>query len=59
VGGRSQRDIEASLESGVGQVVLAKSTGSELSESLSQEYEAFRTRDLRQDPVAYLFIDTG
>jgi len=58
VGGMSQRDLEASLESAVGQFVLSKSTVSELSESLSQEYEAFRTRDLRQEPVAYRFIDT-
>jgi putative transposase len=58
VGGMSQRDIEASLESAVGQFVLSKSTVSELSETLSQEYEAWRTRDLSREPVAYLFIDT-
>jgi putative transposase len=58
VGGMSQRDIEYSLESAVGQFVLSKSTVSELSDSLSQEYEAFRTRDLSKEPVAYLFIDT-
>ena len=58
VGGMSQRDIEYSLEQAVGQFVLSKSTVSELSESLTQEYEAFRTRDLSQEPVAYLFIDT-
>jgi len=58
VGGMSQRDIEYSLESALGQFVLSKSTVSEVSESLSQEYEAFRTRDLSSEPVAYLFIDT-
>ena len=58
VGGMSQRDIEYSLESAVGQFVLSKSTVSELTETLSQEYEAWRTRDLSQEPVAYLFIDT-
>jgi len=42
----------------VGQFVLSKSTVSEIAESLTEEYEAFRTRDLSQEPVAYLFIDT-
>jgi transposase-like protein len=51
----SQRDIEDSLESAVGQCVLSKSTVSELSERLTQEYEAWRTRDLSNEPVAYLF----
>ena len=58
VGGMSQRDIEYSLESAVGQFVVSKSTVSELSESLTQEYEAFRRRDLSAESVAYLFIDT-
>jgi putative transposase len=58
VGGMSQRDIEYGLEQAVGQFVLSKSTVSEIAESLTEEYEAFRTRDLSQEPVAYLFIDT-
>jgi putative transposase len=58
VGGMSQRDIEYSLESAVGQFVLSKSTVSELTDTLSQEYEAWRTRDLSHEAVAYLFIDT-
>ena len=58
VGGMSQRDIEYSLEKALGQVVLSKSTVSELSESLTQEYEAFRPRELSGEPVAYLFSDT-
>ena len=58
VGGMSQRDIEYGLEQAVGQFVLSKSTVSEMAESLTEEYEAFRTRDLSQEPVAYLFIDT-
>ena len=58
VGGMSQRDIEYSLESALGQFVLSKSTVSELTDTLSQEYEAFRTRDLSNEPVAYLFMDT-
>ena len=58
VGGMSQRDIEYSLEQAVGQFVLSKSAVSELSESLTEEYEAFRLRDLSSEAVAYLFIDT-
>ena len=58
VGGLSQRDIEYSLEQALGQFVLSKSTVSELPESLAEEYEVFRTRDLSDEAVAYLFIDT-
>jgi transposase-like protein len=58
VGGMSQRDIEYSLESALGHFVLGKSTVSELSATLSEEYEAWRTRDLSKETVTYLFIDT-
>jgi len=58
VGGMSQRDIEAGLEQAMGQFVLSQSTVSELAASLTEEYEAWRTRDLSQEPVAYLFMDT-
>jgi putative transposase len=58
VGGMSQRDIEYGLESAVGQFLLSKSTVSDIAASLAEEYEAFRTRDLSQEPIAYLFIDT-
>jgi putative transposase len=54
----SQRDIEYSLESALGHFVLGKSTVSELSATLSEEYEAWRTRDRSHEPVTYLFIDT-
>lgn len=57
VGGMSQRDIEQGLEQALGQFILSKSTVSELTDSLSQEYEAFRTRDLSGYEVAYLFMD--
>jgi putative transposase len=58
VGGMSQRDIEYGLEQAVGQFVLSKRTVSDITESLAEEYEAFRTRDLKNEPIAYLFIDT-
>jgi putative transposase len=57
-GGMSQQDIEYGLEKAVGHFLVSKSTVSEIAESLAEEYEAFGTRDLRQEPVAYLFIDT-
>jgi putative transposase len=58
VGGMSQRDIAYSLESALGHFVLGKSTVSDLSSTLSEEYEAWRTRDLSPETVTYLFIDT-
>jgi transposase-like protein len=42
----------------VGHFLLSQSPGSEIAESLAEEYETCRTRDLRQEPVASLFIDT-
>jgi len=56
-GGLSQRDIEYGLEKALGQFVLSKSAVSELTESLTREYEAFCTRDLSGYDVAYLFLD--
>jgi putative transposase len=56
-GGLSQRDIESGLEKALGQFVLSQSTVSELTDPLTQEYEAFRTRDLSGYEVAYLFMD--
>jgi putative transposase len=56
-GGLSQRDIEYGLEKALGQFVLSTSTVSELTDTLTQEYEAFRTRDLSGYEVAYLFMD--
>lgn len=54
VGGMSQRDSEYGLEKALGQFVLSQSRVSELTDSLAQEYEAFRTRDLSGYEVAYL-----
>lgn len=56
-GGLSQRDIEYSLEKALGQLILSKSTVSELTDRLTEEYEAFRSRDLSGYEVAYLFMD--
>jgi hypothetical protein len=59
VGGMSQQDIEYGLEQAVGHFLLSQSTGSASAESLAKEYEALRPRDLRQEPVADLLIETG
>jgi transposase-like protein len=58
VGGMAQHDIEAAWEKALGQFVLSKSAISPMTDTLRQEYEAFRTRDLQGDDVAYLCIDT-
>ena len=55
--GMSQRDIEQALEKALGQFVLSKSSVSEISESLSEDYEAFKSRDLSGFDVAYVFLD--
>ena len=58
VHGMSQRDVELALESALGQFVLSKSSVSQISESLLEDYEAFKQRDLSGfDAAAYLFID--
>jgi transposase-like protein len=43
----------------LGQFILSKSTVSELTERLSQEYEAFRPRALSGSEGAYLFMEAG
>ena len=58
VNGLSQRDIEETLERALGQFVVSKSTISTMTDTLVEEYEAFRQRDLSGYDVAYLFIDT-
>jgi putative transposase len=58
-GGLSQRDIADGLEKALGQFVLSQRTVSELTDSLPQEYDAFRTRALSGSEVAYLLMDAG
>lgn len=53
----SQRDIEYGLEKALGQFVLSRSAVSDLTETLTQEDDAFRTRDLSGYERAYLFMD--
>jgi hypothetical protein len=58
VGGRSQRDMEDSGERALGQVVLSKRPVRELTDTVREESEAGRLRDLRTEPGASLFIAT-
>jgi transposase-like protein len=55
--GMSTRDVEAALEKALGGFVLSKSSVSRMTESLTEEYELFRSRDLSGFDVVYFFLD--
>ncbi len=55
--GLSTRDIEEAFRDESGQVVLARTAVSEVTEKLWAEYEAFCARDLSEFAVLYLFVD--
>lgn len=55
--GLSTRDIEDLLRSEDGEVLLSKSSVSELTDRLWEEYEVFSQRDLSDLPVVYLVVD--
>ena len=57
VRGLSTRDLEALFTSKDGECLVSKSTVSQLTESLNEEYEAFSKRDLSGLELEYLFID--
>lgn len=57
VRGLSTRDIEDALKDKDGRRLLSKDSVSEITESLSEEYERFVSRDLSGYDVVYLFID--
>jgi putative transposase len=56
--GMSQRDIEQALERSLGEFLLSRQSVSQIARDLTEEYEAFKQRDLSGFEVAYLFIDT-
>jgi len=56
--GMSTRDVESALEKSLGGFVLSRNSVSTITAELVEEYERFRTRDLRGYEVAYLFLDT-
>ena len=55
--GLSTRDIEALLKDDDGEVLLSKSSVSQVTESLWAEYEAFAQADLSDYEVEYLWLD--
>ena len=58
VRGLSDRDIEALLAEALGpDAALSKSTASRICQRLRTEFETFRTRDLAQLDIDYLFLD--
>ena len=57
VRGLSTRDIEETLRGSDGKLLISRSGVSEITKSLSEEYENFINRDLREFDVMYLFVD--
>lgn len=55
--GLSTRDIEDTLKDEDGNVVVSRTAVSEITESLSKEYERFIKRDLSDYDIIYLFFD--
>jgi putative transposase len=55
--GLSVRDIEDAFKDETGRLLLSKTAVSELGKQLWEDYQAFKTRDLTEYDIAYLFID--
>ena len=55
--GLSTRDIEDTLRGEDGKLLISRTGVSELTQSLNQEYEMFRARDLSSYDVIYFFAD--
>jgi putative transposase len=55
--GLSMRDIEMAFTDKQGNILLSRSGASRIAETLWQDYLAFAQRDLREYPIAYLYVD--
>ena len=55
--GLSVRDIEDAFKDETGRLLLSKTAISEIGKQLWEDYQAFKTRDLAEYDIAYLFID--
>lgn len=55
--GLSTRDIEDLFRTPEGEVLLSRSSVSEITDQLWEEYEAFSQRDLSKLPIVYLIVD--
>lgn len=57
LGGCNTRRLKAALAPLVGQGPLSKSSVSRLVQRLESDFERWRTRDLRETPITYLYLD--
>lgn len=55
--GLSTRDIEDALTDSTGTCLISRSAVSEVTESLNEEFKAFKARDLSGLNILYLFVD--
>jgi len=55
--GLSVRDIEDAFKDETGRLLLSKTAISEIGKQLWEDYQAFKSRDLAEYDIAYLFID--
>ena len=55
--GLSVRDIEDAFKDETGRLLLSKTAVSEIGKQLWEDYQAFKSRDLAEYDIAYLFID--
>jgi transposase-like protein len=55
--GLSVRDIEDAFKDETGRLLLSKTAVSEIGKQLWEDYQAFKSRDLGEYVIAYLFID--
>jgi putative transposase len=55
--GLSMRDIEVAFTDKQGNILLSRSGASRIAETLWQDYLSFAQRDLREYPIAYLYVD--
>jgi transposase-like protein len=55
--GLSVRDIEDAFKDETGRLLLSRTAVSEIGKQLWEDYQAFKSRDLAEYDIAYLFID--
>ena len=55
--GLSVRDIEEAFQDETGRLLLSRTAVSEIGKQLWEDYQVFKSRDLAEYDIAYLFID--
>jgi transposase-like protein len=53
----STREVEDAFRDATGELLISKSTASEITDRLWADYQAFIARDLSDVAVEYLFVD--